>query len=179
MTEVAKVYGGSLYDLAVEENKQQVLLEQLDQVCGVFADQPEYLRLLSTPSIPKSERCGLLDEAFKGSIDQYLLNFLKILCENGTLSELRGCAEEFHDRYDADNGVLRATVTSAVPLTHEQAKALGEKLSKSTGKQVHLLFREDPAVVGGIRLEMDGVQMDGTVESRLNAIKEVLAKTTL
>lgn len=179
MTEVAKVYGGSLYDLAVEENKQQALLEQLDQVCGVFNDEPEYLRLLSTPSIPKAERCGLLDEAFKGSIDQYLLNFLKILCENGTLSELKGCAEEFHARYDADNGILRAVVTSAVALSHEQAKALGEKLSKSTGKQVHLLFHVDPSVVGGIRLEMDGVQMDGTVESRLNAIKDVLAKTTI
>lgn len=179
MTEVAKVYGGSLYDLAVEENKQELILGQLEQVCGLFHDEPEYLRLLSTPSIPKAERCGLLDEALKGSVEQYLLNFIKILCENGTLAELPGCAQEFRTRYNADNGIVEVVVTSAVELTHEQSKALGEKLCKTTGKKVNLLFKVDPSVLGGIRLEMEGTQMDGTVENRLASVRDAIAKVTL
>ncbi len=88
MTEIARMYGGSLYDLAAEEGLETRILDELDEAAKLIRDDPEYLRLLSTPSIPKKERCGLLDEAFRGQVHLYVLNFLKILCENGTLREL-------------------------------------------------------------------------------------------
>ena len=63
MTETAKMYGGSLYDLAAEEGLETRILGELDEVQQLLKQNPDYLRLLSTPSIPKKERCGLLDEA--------------------------------------------------------------------------------------------------------------------
>ena len=88
MTETAKMYGGSLYDLAAEEGLEPRILGELDEVQQLLKQNPDYLRLLSTPRIPKKERCGLLDEALRGQVHLYVLNFLKILCENGTLREL-------------------------------------------------------------------------------------------
>ena len=85
MTETAKMYGGSLYDLAAEEGLEPRILGELDEVQQLLKQNPDYLRLLSTPSIPKKERCGLLDEALRGQVHLYVLNFLKILCEKGTL----------------------------------------------------------------------------------------------
>ncbi len=81
MTETAKMYGGSLYDLAAEEGLETRILGELDEVQQLLKQNPDYLRLLSTPSIPKKERCGLLDEALRGQVHLYVLNFLKILCE--------------------------------------------------------------------------------------------------
>ena len=56
----------SLYDLAAEEGLETRILGELDEVQQLLKQNPDYLRLLSTPSIPKKERCGLLDEALRG-----------------------------------------------------------------------------------------------------------------
>ena len=58
MTETARMYGGSLYDLAAEEGLEARILDELDGAVAVFREDPEYLHLLSIPSIPKKERCG-------------------------------------------------------------------------------------------------------------------------
>ena len=124
MTETAKMYGGSLYDLAAEEGLEPRILGELDEVQQLLKQNPDYLRLLSTPSIPKKERCGLLDEALRGQVHLYVLNFLKILCEKGTLRELSGCARAYRIRYNQAHGILEATAISAVPLTEQQRTAL-------------------------------------------------------
>lgn len=93
MTQTAKMYGGSLYELAAAETLATEIGADLDSVCALLAENSAYQHLLCMPSIPKKERCALLDEAFGGSIQPYLLNFLKILCENGTFAELKGCAQ--------------------------------------------------------------------------------------
>ena len=66
MTEIARMYGGSLYDLAAEEGLETRILGELEEVNALFKANPDYLHLLSIPSIPKKERCGLLDEALRG-----------------------------------------------------------------------------------------------------------------
>ena len=74
MTETARMYGGSLYDLAAEEGLEARILGELDEAVALFKANPDYLHLLSTPSIPKRERCGLLDEALRDQVHLYVLN---------------------------------------------------------------------------------------------------------
>ena len=179
MTELAKRYGGSLYELAAEENLTDELLQQLRTAVNSIEAEPQYLRLLSTPSVPKKERCALLDEAFRGQVHLYVLNFLKILCENGTLRELPGCARAYRIRYNAAHGILEATATTAVAMTEQQAKSLHEKLEKLTGKTIDLKTKVDPAVLGGIRLDIEGTELDGTVRNRLAGLRSSIAAATL
>ena len=179
MTETAKMYGGSLYDLAAEEGLETRILGELDEVQQLLKQNPDYLRLLSTPSIPKKERCGLLDEALRGQVHLYVLNFLKILCEKGTLRELPGCARAYRVRYNQAHGILEAAATTAVAMTEQQVKSLHEKLEKLTGKTIELDCRIDPGTLGGVRLDFDGRQVDGTVRRRLEDIRSILKNTVL
>ena len=179
MTETARMYGGSLYDLAAEEGLETRILGELEQAAQLLKANPDYLRLLSTPSIPKKERCGLLDEALRGQVHLYVLNFLKILCEKGTLRELSGCARAYRLRYNQAHGILEATATSAVPMTAQQTQALHAKLEKLTGKTIDLKTKVDPCVLGGIRLDMEGTELDGTVQNRLAALRRDIASVTL
>ena len=94
MTKTEQVYGGSLYELASEEGLTGQIMEELRQVIAIFDANPDYWRFLSTLSIAKDERCKALDEAFGGKIQPYLLNFMKILCENGTMGGLKGWVAE-------------------------------------------------------------------------------------
>ena len=179
MTEIARMYGGSLYDLAAEEGLDGRILEELDQAAALLKSNPEYLHLLSIPSIPKKERCGLLDEALRGRVHPYLLNFLKILCEKGTLRELPGCARAYRLRYNQAHGILEAAAVTAVPMTEDQTARLHEKLEAVTGKKIDLKTKVDPAVLGGIRLEIEGTELDGTVKNRLASLRNTIASITV
>ena len=67
------------YDLAAEENLTDQLMQELQTAVDSIEAEPQYLRLLATPSVPKKERCALLDKAFEGA-HPYLVNFLKQMC---------------------------------------------------------------------------------------------------
>ena len=179
MTETARMYGGSLYDLAAEEGLDERILGELDGVTALLNGDAEYLHLLSIPSIPKKERCALLDEAFRGQVHLYVLNFMKLLCEKGALRELPGCARAYRLRYNEAHGILEATAVSAVPLTAEQTRRLHEKLETVTGRHIDLKTKVEPAVLGGIRLDIEGTELDGTVRSRLAGLRSSIAAATL
>lgn len=177
MTAAGKMYGGALYELAAREGLDEAVLEQLAGVCALFAESPRYVKLLALPSVPKAERCAALDRAFRGQVEPYLLNFLKILCEKGEIRALPDCASEYRARYNEAHGILEATAVTAVPLTERQTVALRDKLAALTGKTIALSVRVDPACLGGVRLEVGGTQLDGTVQSRLDALRRRLAAT--
>ncbi|MBP5152309.1 MAG: ATP synthase F1 subunit delta [Lachnospiraceae bacterium] len=179
MTEYARVYGGSLYDLAVEENLTDAIKDEMLAVRELFRENPEYIRLLSEPSIKKEERIDLIEKAFGESTQRYLVSFLKLLCEKGILREYEGCLTEFVRRYNADNGIVEAVVTSAVALDDRQREALVSKLERTSGKKVSLVERVAPEVVAGVKVEMEGVELDGTVSGRLNGLSRKLSDIKL
>lgn len=177
MTKAGRMYGGALYELAAEEGLEDAVLEQLAGVRALFAENPAYVKLLAMPSVPKAERCAALEKAFRGQVEPYLLNFLKLLCEKGEIRALPDCAGEYRARYNEAHGILEAVAVTAVPLTEQQAEALRAKLAALTGKTIALKARVDPACLGGVRLEVGGTQLDGTVQSRLDALRRQLAAT--
>ena len=179
MTEVGNVYGESLYELAKEENLSKLIGEQLAVLQQSFQQEPDFIRLLSSPSLPKTERCQILDDSFRGKVHAYVLNFLKILTEKGYMRYFSDCCDAFTEHYDQDNGILRVSAVSAVELTAQQRDKLTEKLSRITGKKIALCTRIDSRVLGGIRLDYDGQRLDDTVSHRLDTIRNVLSKTVI
>ena len=179
MTGVGSVYGESLYTLAREEGLSQAILQQLKVLDSCFAAEPDFLRLLGAPNLPKAERCQILDDCFRGKVEPYVLNFLKILTEKGYIRHFSDCCDAYMSRYYEDNGILPVTAITAVPMTEEQTRKLREKLCAGTGKNILLHSRVEPGTLGGVRLEYDGRQLDDTVANRLQSIRDLLKKTVL
>lgn len=178
MTELANRYGGSLYELAAEEALTDSILQELTLAESCCKQEPDYLRLLQMPNIPKKERCGLLDQAFAG-MHPYVVNFLKILCEENLLGELSGCLEAYRQRYNKDHGILEATVTSAIPLSDDERAKLLASLQAKTGKIIRLTEKTDPSVLGGLRLDLAGERLDGTVQRRLELLRDDIANVVI
>ncbi len=176
MTTDAGLYGQSLYDLAAQEHLTEELLKELSQVESILKENPEYITLLSEPSIPKKERIGLVDKAFGDAVHPYLLNFMKILLENGLLRGFSSCCSIFRSNYNKDNGIAQAVVTGAVELTAEEAEKLKEKLEQISGRKIDLIRKVDPAVLGGIRVELEGKLYDGTVSGRLGDLRRKVSE---
>ena len=179
MTDVASNYGGALYELARDEGLSAQILQELGVLCEVFRSEEAFVRLLSTPSIPKDERCQILDQSFRGSVNPYVLNFMKILTERGYMRQLSGCCEAYRQRYNQDNGILPVTAVTALPLSDDLRDKLKAKLSAVTGKTIDLTCCVDPDTLGGVRLDFDGKQVDGTVRRRLDDIRSILKNTVL
>jgi F-type H+-transporting ATPase subunit delta len=173
------VYGQALYSLAYDEGAGEQILVQLKMLADAFAQTPDFITLLSTPSITKQERCQILDDSFRGRVHPYTLNFLKLLTERGYLRFLNECCDEYERLYNADNGILPVTAVTARQLPAELEDKLVKKLAEITGKQIQLTCRLDPKVLGGILVEYDGKQLDGTVARRLDDIRRILKSTVL
>ena len=174
MTETGNAYGNALYVLAHEEGRDEEIGRQLGEVCRLLRDEPDYVRLMSAPTVKKAQRLQLLEETFGGRVDDYLMNFMSILVENNTFEEMSACQEAYTALYNQDHGVIEVTAVTAVALTEEQKTALSAKLSRETGKIGGLKNIVDPSCMGGVRLEMNGRMLDGSVRARLDAIKNSL-----
>lgn len=174
MTELAKEYGDGLYALTEEEQVSAEVLAQLRMLAELFAGQPDFIRLLGNMTLAKEERIAILDAALRGQVHPYVLNFLKILCERGALHEFEGCVSAFTALYDREHGIVEASVTTGVPLEAEQRTRLIARLSAMTGRQIALSEKVDPAVVGGVLLEMNGKRYDNTLRHRLEAVRAAM-----
>ena len=179
MTEVGSVYGEALYGLCLSEGLSKTVLEQLSALNQSFQQEPGFIRLLTTPSLTKAERCKVIDDSFQGKLQPYVLNFLKILTQKGYMRHFSDCCSAYRNCYNKDNNILPVTATTAVALTQEQTKRLTEKLSAITGKHVELTNRLEPKLLGGVRLDYDGKRLDDTIANRLDSIRRLLENTVL
>ena len=179
MTEIANVYGGALYDLARDENLSKDLLDQLNVLDQAFAQEPAFLRLLSSVAVSKKERCQIIEDSFRSNFHPYVLNFMKILTEKGYIRHFPECCKTYKERYNTDNGILPVTAVTAVPLSDALRQKLADKLTSITGKSIDLECRVDPECLGGVRLDYDGKRLDDTVSHRLDSIRGLLKNTVL
>ena len=175
MTERSREYGEGLYALCAEEKLAAQALEELRALNRCFREQPDFLRLLSNLSLSREERLAILDKILRNQVHPYVMNFCKILLEKGILYDFSDCVKAYETLYNQENGILEAVVTTAVPLEDAQRQRLREKLSAMTGRQIVLKERLDAALLGGVRLEMDGKRYDNTVQTRLNTLHQAIS----
>ena len=173
MTQIGSVYGEALYELACSEGLDKAILDES------FHQEPGFVKLLCSHSVSKQERCQVLDDSFRGKVNQYLLNFLKILTEKGYMHHFTHCCEAYTRHYNEDHNILSVRAVTAVPLTDKQAQALTQKLTRMTGKTILLDNRVDTTCLGGVRLDYDGQRLDDTICHRMESIRELLKNTVL
>ncbi len=169
----AKEYGKALFLLTEEENNTEAALHDLMLVQDVMREHPNYEKLLDTPALPAEVRLGLIDEAF-ASIDINVKNLLKILTEKHAVHAWGEVAKTFSALYDEARGILRVKAITAVPMSTKQLETMREKLAKQTGKEILIENTVDPAILGGVTLRYAGIQLDGSVKTRLDTLEKSL-----
>ncbi len=167
-------YGQALFNLAREQGVEEQMAQELSAVGDILAAEPGYIRLVTSPALPEEQRLNLLEEAFT-TIMPLHLNFLKLLCKKHALGRYAACVRAYMALYDDARQILRATALTAVPMSKRQQEALTEKLHVLTGKTVMLRNVVDPGVMGGVLLRFGGVELDGSIRARLEALRRNLA----
>lgn len=177
MSRSGQAYGQALYDLAKDENISCEIFEQLSVLDESFEKEPQFLRMLRLPNLKIEERLGILDTCFQGKVHSYVLNFLKLLTQKTLIGQFHSCYAAYREQYYADQNILPVTAVTAFALSQEQTQRLAQKLSVMTGKTALVFNKVDPACMGGIRLDYDGVSVDGTLAARMESICQMLKNT--
>jgi len=176
MTQTSREYAEALFELALESGNVEEVAAGVKTVEEELAENPEFLSLLSSPAISRKERMNALNAAFEGKVPLTVLTLERMMIFRGHAKEIPEMGDAFRDMVMASRGEKVARVVSAVEMTDEQKRTLAEKLGAKFGGTVKLECRVDPALLGGVRVEMDGRVLDGSVRTRLQEIKEVMGK---
>lgn len=174
MKSFSVTYANSLFSLAEDDNLVEKIYEELFEITNIFNDNPDYVTLLDSPTIPSSQRILLIDEAF-GGCSEYVLNFIKILCEKRCVHLFSECVKAYEKSYNKKLGIEKVTAITAVPMSDEITEKLIAKLEKDYGKKIKLENKVDKSIIGGIILRTENSQTDASLRTRLDAIKAQLS----
>ena len=174
----AKEYGKALFLLTEEDRTTAAVAGELEALRGIMRENPRYEKLLDTPALAKDEKLLLIDRAFS-SLNENLVNLLKILCEKHSVYQLPKIAGAYADLYDEARGIERVEALTAIAMTPQQIEVLAAKISRMTGKTAVIKNTVDPSVLGGVVLRYAGKQFDGSVKARLTALEKSLKEIVL
>ena len=173
-----KAYSDALFMLSEEDGITDVILADAKILASLVLENPEYIKMLDSPALSKSERLTLVNNAF-GTLSRPLVNVVSLLVEKRSAHVLPKLISEFEKAYEQSRGIERVTVISAFPLNDTQILRLREKLEGISKKQIIIENTHDPSMLGGMKLRYMGKELDGTVKSKLDSLEKQLSELVI
>ena len=169
-------YARALLDVALEKGQAEPLRDELFALADLLAGHSDLASLLTNPAVSAERKKKLAAAvAARAKVSELSARLLAILGERDRLAELPNVAAAYAKLWNAHRGVVAAEAVSAQPLDAAQAKSVEQALASLTGRAVELKSRVDPALVGGMLVNIEGRTYDGSVRARLLALRRRLS----
>jgi F-type H+-transporting ATPase subunit delta len=175
MEELGRVYGRSLFEVASEQDKLDLLREQLGQFADALDQSNELRVFFFSPYFSSSEKQQALDGLLEGA-DEQLVNFLKLLIENHRMPVIFRVRREYERLWEQENKLLAVEITSAIALDSATTDSLGERIGERAGRKVKLTARVNPDILGGIVLRVGNSILDASIRNRLEQLRRQVAQ---
>ena len=166
-----------MFELAQEQNKLDLMEEQLGYVAFVMDEQPELSSFLENPTVTEDAKIKLIGKIFESSLDKVALHFIYVMIKRGRDRYIKQTIAAFIKKSREARGILEATVTVAEPITADIEASVQAKLREVTGNDVILSVRQDPSIMGGIVIQVGDKRIDGSVARRLEELEKSLLRT--
>jgi len=172
---IARRYARALLEIGIAEHNYEKLGKEVEVVAALYRSSEDLQAALLNPSFRLSQRKGVLEKvAVRLGLSKSTRHFLLLLMDRGRVGQLPDIAREMSALVDKQAGRVRATVTSARPLSEDFALTLRGALEKRLGKKVILDKREDPTLIGGMVTKVGDILYDLTVRTQLESTKQRL-----
>jgi F-type H+-transporting ATPase subunit delta len=169
----ARLYARSLFEAAKEQNRLDLVLEELGDFVAALEEVPELRGLLTNPELDSDERTAALDEILGGA-DELIRNFLHLLSEKGRTSQIDEIYREFEVLVAAEQQRLTVELTTAYELSDDEATKILKKIEQSSGRSVEATRKVDAALIGGIILQVGSYRLDASVRGRIDRLRHEL-----
>ncbi len=172
----ARRYARAVFELAQESGQVDEWRRRLEAVRELLM-VPALQAVLKNAALPNERRVQLVGELATRGMGEEGKNLARLLVEAGRTEIAAELADEYERLADGAQGRLRATVTTAVPLSEADRKGLAERVGRRLGAQVRLDSRVDPRLLGGLVLQVGDRLYDASVATRLQQLRRRLIAT--
>jgi F-type H+-transporting ATPase subunit delta len=174
---IARRYAKALVQLAADEGAVERFHAELTAFDAVLTGNPDLRAILVSPAYRIEVKREIVRELIaKLAPAVTVANFLQLLIDRNRLDHLAQIIASYGTLADGLSGVVRPTLTSAMPLDEPQVEAIKGALAKSTGKKVVLKVEIDPSLIGGVVAKIGDKVFDGSVKTQLARIEDILQK---
>ncbi len=172
----ANRYAKAIFELATEEGEVEEWSRRLAIIRDLFED-PTARAIIANPSVSVETRIKAVEQLDLPGIGPRGLNLMRLLVASRRVDRMVEIVDHFEVLADAAAGRVRASVTTAIPLSEADRDKLGRDLSEQLGKDVRLIAHVDPAILGGVVLQVGDRLTDASVAGRLDQLRrKVLVK---
>lgn len=176
----AKTYGDSLFELALEENKLDMLMDEAEFVLKVLAENEDLLKLMTHPKVSKEEKEQIIENIFKSKASDEMTGFLLIVIKKGRFKEINGILEHFVAKVKEYKKIGVVFVSTAVELKQQQKDALMKKLLETTEYEtMEMNYTTDSSLIGGMVIRIGDRVVDSSIKHKLNDLTRDLLKIQL
>jgi len=172
-TTIARPYAEAAFRIASDANALPVWSRMLQLLAEVAAD-PKVAAALDNPRLTPATKESLLLSIAGERLDTSGRNFVRVLVDAdrvAVLPQIRGLFEGLKNGAD---GVAKARIDSAFPLTDAQTAELTAALETRFGRKIEATVNIDAALGGGARITVGDTVIDGTIEAQLAAMSTQL-----
>jgi F-type H+-transporting ATPase subunit delta len=175
MEEIAEVYARALFEVATEQDKRDVVRDELGQFADALGESRELQTFFFSPYFSTEEKKEGLHKAVTDA-DEAVANFLELLLENHRMPVVFRVRREYDRLWREANRLLPVEITSAVELDPSIAERIGDEIGRQTGRTVELSSTIDPEVIGGIVLRVGNSILDASIRNRLENLRKQVVK---
>jgi F-type H+-transporting ATPase subunit delta len=175
MEEIATVYGRSLFEVAKEQDKLDLVRDQLGAFADALSETRELQVFFFSPYFSTAEKEDGLDRVVSGA-DPVILNFLKLLIEKHRMPAVFRIRANYEARWEDENKLLPVQITSAVELDKGIVSQLGDRIAEQTDRKVDISATVDPDILGGIVVQVGNSVLDASVRNRLDQLRRQVAR---
>ena len=169
-------YARALFEMAQAEGVTSRVEEELFRLRELLKGNPDLLQFLKDPNVKHEGKRKALSDLFQGRVHPLVLYWLLTLSDQDRGGRVLQVIEEFSAVASAARQLVTGEVVTAVPLDDATLKRIAAELSRITGKNVQLLQKVDPSILGGAIIKVGEQIIDGSLRHKLDQIKERLVR---
>lgn len=177
---ISKTYGEALFELAVEENKTDVYLEEVSAIREVLKANPEFSSLMNHPKIIKEEKIRVMRNVFEGRITPELIGFLDLIIRKDRYRDIDAILSYFTDKVKEREEIGVAYVTTPLPLNQEQKSKVESRLLETTHyRQMEMNYGTQESLIGGMVIRIGDRVIDSSVSTKISELQKQLLNIQL
>lgn len=171
----ARRYSQAAFRIALDRKELNRWQSDLRRIARLTTDDALF-SLLQNPEVSLDDKTKVLSKRM-GDVSPMVLKLVSLLMTKGRLSMINDIADEYQrllDNYHGVEGAEVAEVTTAIPLDDEDRLRLAQRITDMVGKPVVLKPKVDSSVIGGIIIRVGDKLIDGSIRSKLAALRTEL-----
>lgn len=168
-------YASALFDLARDGNAIVAVESSLSALTSALGESPDLKTLVESPLVSRTNAAkAIAAVAAAMKLDDLTARFLGVLADNRRLADLPAIIRAFGRIVAAHRGEVTAEVTTAHPLADDQLAALKQQLRTRVGREVSVVAKVDPAILGGLVVKLGSQLIDASIRTRLNSLAQAM-----